>query len=61
MRDCVDSSLKIGIGDLPYNKGQVMYLCADISQLTEDTGFVPELEFEEGIRRTAEWLKGRAL
>lgn len=61
MRDCVDPSLKIGIGDLPYNKGQVMYLCADISQLTADTGFVPELEFEEGIRRTVEWLKGRAL
>ncbi len=58
MRDCVDPSLEIGIGDLPYNEGQVMYLCADISALTEDTGFVPELTFEEGIIRTVEWLKG---
>lgn len=58
MRDCVAPSLKIGIGDLPYNEGQVMYLCADITALTNDTGFVPALTFEEGIARTAEWLKG---
>lgn len=61
MRDCVDPNLKIGIGDLPYNEGQVMYLCADISKLTEDTGFRPELSFEDGIRRTIDWMKGRAL
>ncbi len=58
MRDCVNSDLKLGIGDLPYNEGQVMYLCADISALTEDTGFVPQLSFEDGIYRTLEWMKG---
>lgn len=58
MRDCIDPKLNIGIGDLPYNEGQVMYLCADISQLTADTGFEPQLSFEEGIIRTAEWMKG---
>ncbi len=57
MRDCVNPDLGIGIGDLPYNAGQVMYLCADISELTNDTGFVPELTFEEGIMRTIRWLK----
>ena len=58
MRDCIDPSLGVGIGDLPYNEGQVMYLCADISELTADTGFTPQLSFEEGIRRTAAWMKG---
>lgn len=58
MRDCVDPNLPVGIGDLPYNEGQVMYLCADISKLTEDTGFVPQLTFEQGIMRTARWMKG---
>ncbi|MCD7775502.1 MAG: NAD(P)-dependent oxidoreductase [Clostridiales bacterium] len=58
MRDCVNPELKVGIGDLPYNEGQVMYLCADISELTEDTGFKPSLTFEEGIIRTAQWMKG---
>lgn len=46
-----------GIGELPYRKGQVMYLCADISDLTRDTGFVPKITFNEGISKTVEWCK----
>lgn len=57
MRDQVNPDAELGIGDLPYNDNQVMYLCADISKLTEDTGFVPQISFEEGVRRTAEWIK----
>lgn len=57
MRDVINPELKVGLGDLPYNKGQVMYLCADISELTQDTGFKPTLTFEDGIKRTAEWIK----
>lgn len=52
LRDAVDPSLPLGIGEIPYGEKQVMYLCADLSALTEDTGFVPEVTFEEGIRRT---------
>ena len=40
----------IGIGDLEYARRQVMHLEADISELTADTGFLPEVKFEEGIR-----------
>lgn len=46
-----------GIGVRPYPAGTVMNLCADISSLTEDTGFVPEYTFREGIRETITWLK----
>ncbi len=52
-----DSMVKIGA--LPYNDKQVMYLCADISALTADTGFVPQVSYEEGIKETVKWLKGR--
>lgn len=59
MRDTVSrlsgKNAEAGIGDLPYREQQVMYLCADISELTRDTGFVPEVSFEEGIRETVEW------
>lgn len=48
---------EIKLGALPYNKNQVMHLCADISSLTADTGFVPKIGYEEGIRRTINWLK----
>lgn len=50
-----------GIGKLPYAKNQVMYLCADIRSLTEDTGFEPEYDFAEGILKTAEWMKKGSL
>lgn len=46
-----------GIGARPYPAGAVMNLCADISSLTADTGFVPEYTFREGIRETITWLK----
>lgn len=48
---------KPGIGAKPYPPGAVMNLCADIGTLTEDTGFVPEYTFEQGIRETIEWIK----
>lgn len=59
VRDAVDPSLKIGIGELPYYPNQVMHLEADISNLVEDTGFIPEYSFEEGISETVEWVKRR--
>lgn len=55
IRDAVKPGAEIGIGELPYQSRQVMYLRADIGKLTEDTGFVPEYTFEEGIRETAAW------
>ena len=41
---------EIGFGKRPYNDKQVMHLVADISELTEDTGFRPMVDFETGIR-----------
>lgn len=57
MRDAVSADLDIGIGALPYASKQVMYLCADISELKEDTGFSPRVPFEEGIKRTVAWCR----
>lgn len=59
MRDSINPELKIGLGEVPYMQNQVMYLCADINQLTEDTTFVPQVTFEEGVRNTIEWCKAR--
>ncbi len=57
IRDCVDPALPLGIGRLPYGPKQVMYLCADISELKKDTGFEAEYSFEEGIRQTIAWCQ----
>lgn len=57
LRDAVEPGLEVGIGELEYTQGQVMHLCADISNLKQDTGFVPKIGFEEGIRRTVKWAR----
>jgi len=41
----------IGIGELPYEEGQVMYLEGDIAELEHDTGYAAQVLFEEGIRK----------
>jgi nucleoside-diphosphate-sugar epimerase len=50
LRDVVSPGAELGIGDIPYGEKQVMYLCADISELTADTGWKPNTQFSEGIK-----------
>lgn len=57
IRDITAPGLPISFGKIPYNEKQVMYLCADISDLSKDTGFSPKYTFEEGIRETVNWYK----
>ena len=57
IRDAIDPRLSVALGAVPYAPGQVMYLCADIAKLKEDTGFAPEFSFEEGIKKTIMWVK----
>ena len=59
IRDKIDKNLPLGIGEISYAKNQVMHLCADITELEKDTGFVPQYEFEEGIAETIEWVRNR--
>ncbi|MCQ2497625.1 MAG: NAD(P)-dependent oxidoreductase [Lachnospiraceae bacterium] len=40
----------VGFGEVKYGQLQIMHLVADISELTEDTGFVPQISFESGVR-----------
>ncbi|MGL4670404.1 MAG: NAD-dependent epimerase/dehydratase family protein [Methanobacteriaceae archaeon] len=59
IKGIINPSCAIGFGDLDYSKNQIMHLCADISKLTEDTGFKPQISFEEGIKRTVHWIKNK--
>lgn len=45
-----NSRSEINFGAIPYSRNQVMFLQADISELTQDTGFVPSVSFESGIK-----------
>lgn len=59
LRDSISQTAKLGVGDIPYAEKQVMYLCADIEELQQDTGFAPDYSFEKGIVETINWYKGR--
>lgn len=61
IRDAVNPGAELGVGEVPYGEKQVMYLCADISKLTEDTGFVPQISFKDGIKKTVEWWKEKGI
>lgn len=57
IREVINPNATLELGVVPYAPNQVMYLCADIEELTEDTGFVPEYEFKKGIAETINWCK----
>ncbi|MBQ1327667.1 MAG: NAD-dependent epimerase/dehydratase family protein [Eubacterium sp.] len=50
IRDVVCPGAFIDFGAIPYSEKQVMHLTADITELKEDTGFIPEMKFKEGIK-----------
>lgn len=57
IRNAIAPEAESGLGLREYPEGQVMHLEADISALTQDTGFVPQIDFETGIGRTIDWVK----
>ena len=51
IRDVTGCEALPRFGEKPFLPDQVHYLCADLSALTADVGFVPQVSFREGIRR----------
>ena len=51
IRDIIAPSKTLQFGKKEYFLHQPMYLCADISELTNDTGWNPKTFFEEGVNK----------
>ena len=51
IRDVVRPGAQLEFGTIPYSEKQVMYLCADISDLEKDTGWKAEAGFSDGIKK----------
>lgn len=54
IRDVTGCKALPRFGEKDFLPDQVHMLCADLSALTADTGFVPQVPFREGIRRICE-------
>lgn len=57
IKNAIDPDAQIGFGEVAYSPKQVMYLCADITELKEDTGFEPQTTFTDGIAKTINWCR----
>ena len=57
IRDNINENIKLNLGAVPYSNKQVMNLQANIERLKNDTGFIPDYTFEEGIIATINWYK----
>jgi UDP-glucose 4-epimerase len=55
VRDLIDPTLPLGIGEVPYRDGQVMHLEGSIERLSAATGWQPRVSLEEGLARTVAW------
>ena len=58
IRDTIDPKIPLYLGEVPFNGKSLpieSYSCAIV---TEDTGYRPEVTFEEGIVKTIAWLRG---
>lgn len=57
IRDEINPDLELGIGDIPSYSDKVFSSCVSISELSKDTGFLPKVSFEDGIKRTIRYFR----
>ena len=58
MRDIVDPEAELGLGDIPFKGVEISYDQFDLKKVERDTGYRNEVSFAEGIRMTAECIRG---
>ena len=57
MKNVIDPTIEIGLGELPFNGVSLTYKEFDIHAVKNDTGYVPSVSFAEGIKNTADWIR----
>lgn len=57
VRDVVSPEAELGFGEMEFNGFYLPPEVYSTAVLEEDTGFSPEVTFEDAIRRTAAWIK----
>ncbi|MFH4181158.1 hypothetical protein WDA55_24180, partial [Acinetobacter baumannii] len=57
LKDQINPDAELGIGDLPYKTNRIDNSVVDITKLQSDTGYQPQVSFEEGIRNTIDFFR----
>ena len=53
----INPDLPMGIGEIPYANDVLPSSCIDLSRIHEDTGFVPSINFKDGIKAVIDTMK----
>ena len=53
----INPQLPLGIGEIPYDSDILPCSCIDLTDIEHDTGFIPKIDFEEGISRVITKIK----
>ena len=57
IRDLIDPLLQLGLGEAQPAPGQQMRLQTSIDRLSRATGWTPQIDLEEGLRKTVDWYR----
>ena len=57
MRDIVAPDAELGLGDIKFTGVNIDYNQFELKQVEKDTGYKNKVTFEEGIRRTADYIR----
>lgn len=59
IRDLIDPALTLGFGEIPYPEDQLMRLETSIDRLRSATAWTPQVNLDEGLRRTVDWYRSQ--
>lgn len=57
IHSCINPSIKLGIGKVPYDKEILPSSCIDLTAINRDTGYIPQVDFEVGIKKVIDAIK----
>ena len=57
MNNAIAPDKEFRIGEIPYAENQVMYLCADNTEVKSDVGWKPRTDFAAGVRQTLQTME----
>ena len=61
IRDNIDKNLPLGIGEVPYQRDVLPMSCVDLTAIHDDTGFIPRIEFKDGIKEVINMLRNESI
>lgn len=56
MKDIVNPSNELGLGEIPFNGAMVDYSQFELNKVFKDTGYQNKIEFSEGIKMTMDYI-----